>query len=326
MKCGKLSNDVLNDIIIKGIKKKNKDIIVGPKVGEDCSIIKFGEDICVLTTDPITAAKNNAGRIGVHICCNDIASSGVRPIGILITILAPTECSIDDIKKVMDEINNACEELNIDVLGGHTEITDAVNKIVLSLTAIGKGINGKYITTSGAQLGDDIVVAGYAASEGTAIIASDYYEQLRGKINDDILIKAQSFINDISVVKIGFVASEFGVNAMHDATEGGVLGAIWEVTEASDKGAYIYKDKIPVREETKIICKELNIDPLRLISSGCMIISCCNGDGLVKRLKECGIEAEVVGKIIKEGRILFSEGKEIELFPPDSDEIYKVSL
>lgn len=280
----------------------------------------------MLTTDPITAAESNAGKIGVHICCNDIASSGVRPLGILVTILAPPSCNIDDIKNVMGEINDACEELNIDVLGGHTEITDSVNKLILSITAIGKGIKGKYITTSNAKIGDDIVVAGYAALEGTAIIAKDYYEKLRGKINDDILIKAQKFINDISVVKIGIISSEFGVNAMHDATEGGVLGAIWEVAQASDKGVYIYEDKIPLREETKEICKILNIDPLRLISSGCMIISCSNGNNLVKTLKSNGIEAEVVGKVIKDKRILISKEKEITLYPPDADEIYKVNL
>ncbi|SKA90019.1 Hydrogenase maturation factor [Caloramator quimbayensis] len=326
MKCGKLPNDVLEDIVISSIKKKNKDIFVGPKVGEDCSIVDFDNEVLVLTTDPVTAAQNDAGKIGIHICCNDIASAGVSPLGVLVTILAPPSSTIDDIKRIMNEINETCEELNIDVLGGHTEVTDAVNRIVLSITAIGKSRGKRYVTTGGAKTGDDVIITGNVAAEGTAIIAKDYYEKLKVKINEEILLKAQNLIKDISVVKAGLIAGEFGVNAMHDATEGGVLGAIWEVAQSSGKGVYVYEDKIAIKEETKIICDTLNLDPLRLISSGCMIITCKNGEELIKRLNEHKIEACIAGKITDEEKIILSKGEEKELSPPDSDEIYRVNI
>lgn len=323
MQIGKLPNDVLEESIISKIKRYSKDVLVGPQVGEDCAVVKFNDDVCVLTTDPITAAGKNAGKIGVHICCNDIASAGVRPLGILVTILASPSNTKEDVKEVMNDVVKVCDELSIDILGGHTEITDAVNRMVLSITAIGKGKKDEYVTTRGAKAGDDIVVTGNAGLEGTTIIARDYYNTLKDIIGEDILNRAKNMLKDISVVKAGLIASEFGVNAMHDATEGGILGAVWEIAKASDKGLYIDKKNIPIKEETLKICTLLDINPYRLISSGCMVIACSKGDELCGILNENGIEAKVIGKITDGGKIIKTSKGEEEILPPESDEIYK---
>lgn len=324
MKPGKLPNDVLKNLILSKLNSENSNILIGPAVGEDCSVVKFGGDVCVLTTDPVTAASKNAGKIGVTICCNDIASSGVKIIGILVTVLAPVSSSINDIENIMKEVNQTCMDLNIAVLGGHTEVTDSVNKMILSITAVGRGSH--FVKTGGALIDDDIVITGAAGIEGTAILAEDYHNFLLDKVDINILNSARDFINDISVVKAGQAASAFGVNAMHDATEGGVLGAIYEVAEASGTGVYIYQDKIPVKAETKEICSIFKINPMRLISSGCMVISCPDGNKLVCEFKKQGIDAAVVGKIIKNKRILNIEGKEFELDPPAADELFKAGL
>lgn len=326
MKEGKLTNEVLRDVIINNIKKYSQDVIVGPVVGEDCSMIAFGDDVCVLTTDPVTAAGENMGNIGVHICCNDIASAGVKPLGVMVTVLAPLNAALEDIRQVMEEVNEACSELKIDVLGGHTEITSAVNRMVLSITAIGKGKREKVVTTGGAKTGDDIIVTGYAGLEGTAILSKSCYDYLIEKLPQDIVKTGMNMLNDISVVNAGVLAGQFGVNSMHDATEGGVLGAIWEVAEASERGIYIYEDRIPIKEETVKICRSLGINPYRLISSGSMIITCGNGEGLCKLLNKNGISAGIVGKITEGNKILNSGGIEYEIEPPESDEIYNVKI
>lgn len=325
MEIGKLPNEILKNYIISKINLKNKDILVGPGVGEDCSVIAFGDEVCVLTTDPITAAQNHAGTIGVHICCNDIASAGVKPLGILVTILAPPSASLEDIANIMVEVNAACDVLEIDVLGGHTEVTDGVNRIILSITAIGKGRRDDFVTTGGAQLNNEIVVTGFAGLEGTAILAKDYSDYLCGKLGKELVLRAQGLLKDISVVKTGLLCAKFGINAMHDATEGGIIGAIWEVAEASGYGAYIYKNAIPIMQETLEISAALKIDPYKLISSGSMVIATKDGKGLVEFLLENGIEAKVVGNIIEKDMIINIHGKEETIAPPESDEIYKVS-
>lgn len=326
MEIGKIPNDVLKKSIISKINIKNKDVLVGPGIGEDCAVIDFGEDVCVLTTDPITAAASNAGTLGVHICCNDIASAGVRPLGVMVTVLAPPSAELEDIAKVMEEVNEACSELGIDVLGGHTEVTDGVNRLIISITAIGKGRKNEFVTTGGARINDDIVVTGFAGLEGTAILSNDYGDYLRKSLGDNTIDMAQSLLKNISVVKVGLLASSFGVNAMHDATEGGILGAIWEVAEASDLGVYINKKDIPIKKETIEICGALKIDPYKLISSGSMIIAASDGYALSNYLGSHGIDAKVVGKIKESGMIINVNGIEEIISPPESDEIYKVKV
>ncbi|SEF84295.1 Hydrogenase maturation factor [Caloramator fervidus] len=324
MDIGKLPNDVLKEKILRKIRKINDEVVLTPSIGEDCAAVKFGDEFCVITSDPVTAATKDIGKIGVIINSNDIASSGVRPLGITVTLLAPPYAKIEDIEAIMEDVIKTCEEFNIDILGGHTEITDAVNRYVLSITAIGKGKS--IVKTKGAKVGDDVVMTGFAGLEGTYIIVNEYYDKLLSIIDKDILDSVKKLQISISVLKAGLIAGEFKVNSMHDATEGGILGALWEVANASDRGIYIYKDKIPVLNETKIICKSLNIDPYKLISSGAMIITTEKGEELVKKLNEYGIHAAIIGKITEKGCIINDNGIEYEIEKPLSDEIYKVKF
>lgn len=325
MEIGKIPNSVLKEIVLDKIKGKRKEILLRPKVGEDCCAVDFGDNVCVLSSDPITGAENEVGRLAVHISCNDIASCGAEPIGLLVTILVPPRATQKDLELVMSQISCTANSLNVDIIGGHTEVTSGVNRFVIISTAVGYVLKDKLVSTSGAEVGDDIIITKYAGIEGTAIIAHDKERELIDKIEKDVLEKAKSLVKDISVVKEGIIAGQFGVNSMHDITEGGVLGAIWEVAEASEKGAIIYADRIPVLDETLKLCKIYNIDPLKLISSGCMIITCKKGKNLVEELERNGIKATIIGQITesKEKRLLFKDGY-VDINEPLSDELYKV--
>ncbi|AEV68093.1 AIR synthase family protein [Acetivibrio clariflavus] len=325
MKIGKIPNSVLKEIVLDKIKGSRKEVLLRPKVGEDCCAVDFENKVCVLSSDPITGAENEIGRLAVHISCNDVASCGAEPLGLIVTILVPPTATQKDLELVMSQISETANSLNVDIIGGHTEVTGAVNRFVIITTAVGYVLKDKLVSTSGAMVGDDIILTKFAGIEGTAIIAHDKESELKDKIEKDVLEKAKSLVKDISVVKEGIIAGRFGVNSMHDVTEGGVLGAVWEVAEASEKGAVIYADKIPVLKETLKICNIYNIDPFRLISSGCMIITCKNGKDLVKELEENGIKATVIGQITEgnEKRLVLKDGY-IDINEPLSDELYKV--
>lgn len=273
----------------------------------------------------ITGAENEVGRLAVHISCNDVASCGAEPLGLLVTILVPPKATQKDLELVMSQISDTANSLNVDIIGGHTEVTGAVNRFVIITTAVGNVLKDKLVSTSGAQAGDDIIITKYAGIEGTAIIAHDKESELLDKVEKDILEKAKFLVNDISVLKEGMIAGQYGVNSMHDITEGGVLGAVWEVTEASGKGAIVYSERIPVLEETIKLCQIYNIDPLRLISSGCMIITCRNGSELVKELERNGVKATIIGQITasNEKRLVLKDSY-IDISEPLSDELYKV--
>jgi hydrogenase expression/formation protein HypE len=324
MDIGKVPNDILNEIILGKIKTTRKEVLVRPKIGEDCAVIDFGEYACVMSSDPITGAVNEVGRLAVHVSCNDVASCGVEPLGLLVTILAPNGTTEKDLDIVMGQICDTAGSLNVDIIGGHTEITTSVNRFVIMSTSIGRALKGKVINTSGARPGNSIILTKSAGIEGTAIIAHDKEEILVAKLGIDLVSRAKSFMEQISVVKEGIIAGQFGATSMHDVTEGGVLGAIWEVAEASGVGAEIFKEKIPIEQETLKICDYFDINPLKLISSGCMLITCENGEGLVNRLIDNGIKAAIIGVITEDSSKTLRHGQVIEeILQPGSDELYK---
>jgi hydrogenase expression/formation protein HypE len=324
MKVGKLNWDDLKEIISSNRSVDRADVRIKSGVGEDCSVIEYGEYECVVSTDPITGADSDIGKLAVHINCNDIASCGVEPVGILVTILAPENTTLEEIKEVMRQIDEETKKLNVEILGGHTEVTKAVNKLIVSCTAIGKGKRGSAVATSGAELNDDIVVTKLLGMEGSAIIVNDYFDYIKDVLSKEEIEEAKSYVDNISVVKEGSIAGSFGVNSMHDITEGGVLGALWEMAEASGVGFKVYKEKMPVSSVTEKICSRLSLDALRFISSGSMLITTKNGEGLVERLKRNGIIANVIGNITRNKGILVENGIEEEVQPPERDELFTI--
>ncbi|MBW6410529.1 AIR synthase family protein [Clostridium weizhouense] len=324
MEEGKLNFEDLRKIILDNKTIKREEVKVRNDVGEDCSIIDFGECEAIFSTDPITGANKDIGKLAVHINCNDIASSGGEPIGIMVTVLAPISSTLDEINKVMHEIDQEASKIGVEIIGGHTEVTSAVNKMIISVTVIGKTLKGKAVKTAGAEEDDDIIVTKDIGIEGTYILINDYEETIKRELSEEEIILSKSLINRLSVLKEGRIAGEFGVNSMHDITEGGLIGALFEVAMASSKGFKIYNDKIPILDITKKLSNLFKIDPLRLISSGSMLITTKNGKELVEILKENGIKATVIGKICNNGNILVDNNKEIVIEVPKRDEIYNL--
>lgn len=325
MKLGKVPNEVLKELILNKLQINRQETLLGPAIGEDCSAIDVGENICVLTSDPITGSTKDIGKLAVHVNCNDIASSGAEPIGLMVTVLAPEDSTEEDIAQIMQQINEAAALMNIDILGGHTEVSSAVNRFVVMSTAIGKVKKEKLIMTRGAKVDEDIVLTKWAGLEGTAIIASEKEAELVNIFGSQLINEAKTYFDYLSVVPEGRVSSEFGVTSMHDVTEGGILGALWELSEACDLGVEIYYEKIPLKETTIKICEYFNINPLSLISSGCMLITCKNGSQLVELLGKSGIASSLIGRTnSSRERVLICEGKRAFIEPPKSDELYKV--
>ncbi|SNX52641.1 AIR synthase family protein [Thermoanaerobacterium sp. RBIITD] len=322
---GKVPSDILSKIVYTNLGVKRDEVLVHSGIGEDCSIIDFGEYVAVLSTDPITAANNLSGYLSVIISCNDIASCGANPIGVLETILLPIKTEEKVLHNIMNEVNKAANELNIEVLGGHSEVTSTVNKPIICTTAIGIAKKNEYIKTGGAKINDDVIVTKAIGFEGTSIIAHDFFDILKKHYPLEFIDKSKDFIKKISVIDDGLIAAKNGASAMHDITEGGLLGAAFEIAEASNKGIEIYYSTIPIKYETKEICRFFNIDPLKLISSGSMLITSPNGEKIVNALKENNIEATIIGKITDCGNYLIYDNKKIEITPPERDEIYAIT-
>jgi len=325
MKVGKLDWNELKQLVENNRSVNREDVRVKSGIGEDCSVISFGNLECVVSTDPITGADKNIGRLAVHVNCNDIAACGAEPVGLLVTILAPESATMEEISVIMKEIDEETKKLNVEILGGHTEVTKAVNKIVVSCTAIGKVKALKAVTTAGARIGDDILVTKTLCLEGSSILANDFSKRASEVLTPEELLEATNYIDKLSVVEEGLAAGKIGANSMHDITEGGVLGALWEMAKASNTGFKVYEEKMPISNISRKLCEHFKIDPLKFISSGSMLITAENGQEFVHLLKRCGIKATIIGKVTEDKGILVSSNKiEHEVNPPERDELFLV--
>ncbi len=328
MNIGKVSETVLKRSILKQIKHRRDEVLVGPGVGEDCSVLELGEDeVFVISTDPITGTTENIGTLAVHITANDISSNGAEIIGIMLTILLPEGYRESDLKNMMKEIEAVSESLNIEILGGHTEITAAVNQPVITVTGVGKMPKNQMIKTAGVIPGQEIVMTKWAGLEGTAIIAREKEAELLSKYTKDFIVGAQNFLQNISVVAEARLARAMGVTSMHDVTEGGIFGALWELGEASGVGLEVDLKKITLKQETVEICEFYDLNPYQLISSGVMLMVTDKANELAEVLKKNGIPAAVIGRITAgNDRVVLNDVEKRFLAPPKSDELYKAGI
>ncbi|AGB41234.1 hydrogenase maturation factor [Halobacteroides halobius DSM 5150] len=325
MQAGKVKISKLKNLVLDRLSSNNSDVLVGPKLGEDSAVIDFGEFVAVMSTDPITGIKEGVGTLAVNISCNDIAANGAQPIGIQQALLIPPNMSEQEVVAIVEDINQATKNLGIDVLGGHTEVTDIVKQPLVSCTAIGKTTKDKFITSSDAQIGDDIVVTKWTGLEGTSILANTFNDKLlKLGVKKEVINEALNLTKDISVVPEGLLGANLGVNAMHDVTEGGLYGALYELTTASEVGFKIEQEKLPVHKVTEIITTALNINPYSLIGSGMMILITDKGSELVKKLNKEKIKASIIGKITPKNKIVRTNEGKIEIETAPEDELWRI--
>jgi hydrogenase maturation factor len=323
IKAGKLPPSLLQSLVFPNLGLRRPEVLVHSSLGEDSTVLDFGDQVAVLSTDPITGASRNQGWLGVHVACNDLAAMGAEPIGVLVTLLLSDHDPAAEAAAVMSDVHRAASELGIEVLGGHSEVTPGLPNTIISLTSVGKAAKAAFVTSAGARPGDALLLTKAAGLEGTAILASDRAEKLAPLVGRDVLERAQRFVGEISVVPEGLAAAKAGATAMHDATEGGVLGAIYELCAASGLGVEVEVAAIPVREETRLICAALGIDPLRLVSSGALVVAAPDSDRVLAALAAKGIPAALVGRLVERERVLITPHGRLPLDPPEGDELWR---
>ncbi|HXQ92399.1 MAG TPA: AIR synthase-related protein, partial [Nitrososphaerales archaeon] len=261
------------------------------------------------SSDPITGAGERIGWHAVNVSANDVATSGIMPDTLNIIALFPEDTKSGAILKVMQEINETALELGITVAGGHTEITPNLKREIIMVTAIGSG--DKFVTAADAKVHDSILLTKSAGIEGTSILSR--LPTVAKLVDPKILNRGRKLLNKLSIMRDARIAFATGkVHAMHDLTEGGVIGCLLEMSLASELGFELFGDHVPLDSSTKEICSELKIDPLKLIGSGSLLIACekTDVDLIVKRLKTDKILCTDIGRFLppKQGRWILSNG------------------
>ncbi len=326
MKVGKVPEAVLKRSVLKQIRTDRPEVLLGASVGEDCAAVALQEDeMFVLSTDPITGTAKDIGHLAIQITLNDLASAGAEPIGVMLTFLLPEKLSEAKLRAMMEQAEEAAHAANVQIMGGHTEVTRVVNQPVISVVGVGKAKKGRLISTAGARPGMDVIVTKWIGLEGTSIIAKEKEAELLTRYPKALVDEAKAFDRYLSVLPEAATAVKSGVSAMHDVTEGGIFGALWEMAESAGVGLEIDLKKIPIRQETVEVCEFFDVNPYELISSGSMLMAAADGNGLVRALEAEGIHAMCIGKVTQgNDRVIVSGEERRFLEPPKTDELYRV--
>ena len=300
MKIGKLPEPVLIRSVLKQVKHRREEVLVGPAVGQDCAALEVGEDeVLVMSTDPITGTAKDLGHHSIHITANDLAAAGADPVGVMLTVMLPDTVEEPEIRKMMQDAEETCEKLHMEILGGHTEITNVVKQPLISVTGVGKMKKENLRTVSQIRPDQDIIVTKWIGLEATTILAKEKEEELKKRFPAVLVDTAKDFDRYLSVVPESRIAVAHGVSSMHDITEGGVFGAFWEMASGAGVGLEVDLKSIPIRQETVELCEAFRLNPYLLISSGCMLMAAPDGAGLVRELDKEGIHVAVIDRFVE---------------------------
>lgn len=324
MQAGKLSPENLQQSIFGQLRQRRPEVVLAAALGEDSAALNLAGELVVVSTDPITGADQHAGWLAVHVSCNDVASNGAEPVAILLTVLMPVGAELSAVEQIVCDAERAAEEVNAQIVGGHTEFTEAVNQPVISCTVIGRVPASRLAVSSHIMPGDRLVVSKFVGLEGTAIIACDYAALALPVLGERLLEEARQLAHQISVVPEARIAAKLGVRAMHDATEGGVLGAAYEMAAAAGLGFCLHRDRLPIHPATALMAAEFHIDPLRLISSGTLLMAASEPDRLINALDKQGIPAVSIGEFTANpAKLLYQDGQAFPVAAPESDELWR---
>lgn len=329
---GKFPNELLASMLMNINRTTHPTVLTPPRVGEDTAAIDVADDeVIVMKSDPITFETSDPGRHSVIINANDIATAGATPRWMLVTLLAPPGTTPESISRVMENLHRQCQALEIAVCGGHTEITDAVSRLVVSASLVGVVSKDKLARKTNMTRGDAVLMTKRVAVEGTAIILSEHADRLREVgIAETSIRKSAEFTDKLSVIPEARAACETGaVTAMHDVTEGGFATALRELATAGGRDIQIDMDAIAYYPETLETCERLNLDPLGLIGSGTLLICCQanHSERVLTVIREAGVEACEIGEVGAEGGAIIGlkRGNPVEWPSFKTDELTKLS-
>jgi hydrogenase maturation factor len=325
---GKIPTDILREVVFKHLGAKRNEVVLGPSTGIDGAVVDIGNRSLISSMDPITGALDRIGWLAVNINANDVATFGVEPAFFLSCIMLPKNSDREMVEAISVQMGEAAKKLGVAIVGGHCEITQGLRNPIIVGCMMGETEKGNYVTAAGAKPEDVLILTKSTGIEGTAILASDREDKLRKSMDQKMLRSAKRFYDQVSVVEEAITAFKTGgVDAMHDPTEGGVVGGIYEMADASKLGVRIVEGKITIRPETLEICKFFKINPLQLISSGALLIAVRpNAAGkVIENLHKKRIESSIIGNFVEDvkDRVLVRNDGAIQALPkPASDQLW----
>ncbi|MEO0107892.1 MAG: AIR synthase family protein [candidate division WOR-3 bacterium] len=332
---GKISQRVFEELIYPRLGATSRNVLVGPMHGVDVGIVRIGNRAVALTTDPVFIVPEygweRAAWFAIHILLSDVVTSGLWPRYLAIDFNLPMTITEEQLETVWKTIHRECQRYGVAVVTGHTARYENCNyPMVGGATVLAEGGLGDYVSPKFTRPGDRIIVTKGPAIEASGILATMFPERLAQKFGRSFARQAEGLFYRMSVVEdalavISVGTRAHGVTAMHDATECGLWGGLFEMAQAGGFGVRVEKEKIPVLPGVREICELYGIDPYKSISEGTLIITCRPGraPAVLSALRRRRIPAADVGEVTRKGMVLVNEGKEQPLVHPVVDPFWK---
>jgi len=336
LKIGKIDPETFSSFLLRRLGAEDDTVVVPPFTGVDAGVVDLGDGkVLIVAEDPIFAIPGQPleifGWYTVHIGASDVAVMGVKPRYMTYTLLLPPETSDADLETIVNAIHEAALELGIAIVGGHTGRYPGLSApLVGGVTVFAVADKDKYVTPRGARPADEVILTKGPAIEAAGILATVREKDLLKIHPPELVERAKALTREMTVVKDAMVAMEAGgVTSMHDATEGGVIGGLFEVANASGVGMVVDEASFIYPEEVKMVCDFFGIDPVAAIAEGSLIITAKAGSsaGIIRRLHSAGIRASVVGTVtadLHERVMKRSDGRTVPLEIPEQDPFWPV--
>ena len=321
MRTGKISENVLKRSVLKRCKSRSEKVAQGPAVGQDCAIVRSeGQIYTVLHTQSFTAEQTEKIRYEIIGGVNNLCCAGTDAVSMVMAVMLPAAAEEEQLREIMDIADATCQECGIQLAGGHTEVSDAVHRPVITITVQGfsKVINSKKENQKELEL----VMAGFPGLEGTALLTRKNEEELKRRFPLELVDNAMHFDSSLLMKDAAAIGWECGAQAMHDVSQGGIFGALWEFCERDGIGLEADLRKIPIRQETIEICEVFGWNPYQLLSGGCLLMTAPDGQKIADRLQAAGICARVIGRTTTKKEKVLHNGEEMRyLDKPAQDQI-----
>lgn len=336
---GKCHQNVLQRSVLKQLNKRHKGVINRPGIGRGASLFRVPrENNCMaLHTASFVGRPEEIGSVAVHVMAAALSIKNAIPASLELVILMPPDTEEGSLRQLVKLVDGTCASYGMEVIGGHTECTPAVNELTIVVTAFGflpeddlkvnnisLATSGKGITLKTAKAGDDIVMTKWAGLYGTAVIAGRKFDQLSKRYYPDFINETKDYLDFVSMAKDIEIAKQFDISVLYGIAGSGIFGALWEVAVAGKVGLFVDLKKIPLKQQTVEICNYYDINPYMLSGYGSMLIGTPNGSRLVEALQSAGIPAAVIGSFNDSNdRIIVTDDEVRYLEPPRGSELWR---
>lgn len=325
MQIGKIQENVLKRSVLKPLHSSRPEVCFRPGPGMGYTAVKGNDgETMVVTTNVVEGTPFQVSVLTVPRALNSLICSGARPVGIMLGVMLPQWVSEAQLKDMMTGIDAAAQAHGVDVLGGHTQVSDSVSSVIVTVTALGflpendESRGGESLKLAG----QDIVMTKWAGLSGSWLLEQKYHNEFTAKYNQDLSESISGMSRWFSVIGEARVALEYGASVLYDLSEGGVFGALWEMAVLGKAGFYVDLKRIPLKQETVELCDFIDTNPYQLVSMGSLLIAAHHGEHLVRELTAAGISAAMIGTFTNQNdRIVINDEEVRYLEPPRAPKI-----